>query len=124
MIWNFAGDRPIYAQITEQIKRAVVSGVLEPGARLPSVRDLAREAGVNPNTMQRALAELERGGLVYSQRTSGRFITEDDEFISSLRAELADEQIRGFLDSMLRLGYTTEKTAELITNYERTEENE
>ena len=124
MIWNFAGDRPIYAQITEQIKRAVVSGVLEPGARLPSVRDLAREAGVNPNTMQRALAELERGGLVYSQRTSGRFITEDDEFISSLRAELADEQIKGFLDSMLRLGYTPEKTAELITNYERTEENE
>lgn len=77
MSWNLSSERPIYAQIMERITLDIVSGIYLPGARLPSVRDLAQDAGVNPNTMQKALSELERTGLVISQRTSGRFITED-----------------------------------------------
>ena len=71
MNWQFSNDAPIYAQLIGQIRAGIVSGAFSPGERLPSVRDLAMEAGVNPNTMQRALTELERDGLVYSQRTSG-----------------------------------------------------
>ena len=77
MKWQFSADAPIYAQLVTQIQVGIVSGAFPPGDRLPSVRDLATEAGVNPNTMQRALTELERDGLVYSQRTAGRFVTED-----------------------------------------------
>ena len=77
MTWHFDNDRPIYTQLLEQILFLIVSGQYPPGSKLPSVRDLASEASVNPNTMQRALTELERSGLIYSQRTSGRFVTED-----------------------------------------------
>lgn len=73
MQWQFSNEMPIYSQLVEQIKIGIVSGMFPPGERLPSVRDLATEAGVNPNTMQRAMTELERDGLVYSQRTAGRF---------------------------------------------------
>ena len=75
MPWELDNDRPIYLQLMERIQQDIVSGIYKPGDRLPSVRDLAVEAAVNPNTMQKALSELERSGLVYSQRTSGRFIT-------------------------------------------------
>ena len=81
MDWTFRGDQPIYAQLMQRIKQGIVSGDLPPGSRLPSVRELATEAGVNPNTMQRALQELEREGMVYSQRTAGRFVTEDEKAI-------------------------------------------
>ena len=77
MAWKFNDNAPIYLQIVNTLKRNIASGAYPPGSRLPSVRDLALEAGVNPNTMQRALSELERSGLVNSQRTAGRFITED-----------------------------------------------
>jgi DNA-binding transcriptional regulator YhcF (GntR family) len=77
MNWQFDNDMPIYSQLVGQIKQRIVAGVFPPGERLPSVRDLATDAGVNPNTMQRALQELERNGLVFSQRTAGRFVTED-----------------------------------------------
>ena len=77
MEWNFRSDLPIYSQLVERIKLGIVSGSFRPGERLPSVRDMAAEAGVNPNTMQRALQELERDGMVYAQRTAGRFVTED-----------------------------------------------
>ena len=93
MVWSFSDNRPIYAQIIEHIKRETVSGGLAPGDRLPSVRELATDAGVNPNTMQRALSELERTGLVYSQRTSGRFITENTDLIAAMKADLANEII-------------------------------
>ena len=82
-------DAPIYAQLIRQIRAGIVSGAFSPGERLPSVRDLAMEAGVNPNTMQRALTELERDGLVYSQRTSGRYVTEDRAAIAEARHGLA-----------------------------------
>ena len=105
MKWQISNDAPVYAQLIEQIQVGIVSGVFAPGERLPSVRDLATEAGVNPNTMQRALAELEREGLVYSQRTAGRFVTEDKIMIEQAKLGLAREQIQQFLQSMSRLGY-------------------
>ncbi len=105
MDWTFRGDLPIYSQLIEQIKLAIVSGSLLPGQRLASARDMAMEAGVNPNTMQRALQELERDGMVYSQRTAGRFVTEDMRVIESAKKQFAEEQIRGFLEAMGKLGY-------------------
>lgn len=114
MQWNLSDDRPIYLQLMETITAAIASGTLEAGSRLPSVRELAAEAGVNPNTMQRALAELEREGLLYSQRTSGRFVTDQSDQITQKRKELAMEQIRIFLSSMKDMGYTSEQTLNLI----------
>lgn len=114
MNWLLRGDAPIYAQLVEQIKQGIVSGGFPPGERLPSVRDLATEAGVNPNTMQRALAELERDGLVYSQRTAGRFVTEDREMIEQAKMGLARGQIQAFLESMSRLGYEKKDILELL----------
>ena len=86
MPWNLDSDRPIFLQIIEKIQLDIVSGIYQPGDKLPSVRELAQEASVNPNTMQKALSELERTGLVYSQRTSGRFITEDTSMIQRLKS--------------------------------------
>ncbi len=94
MAWQFRNDIPIYTQLIAQIQQRIVSGALLPGERLPSVRDLAAEAGVNPNTMQRAMMEMEREELVYSQRTAGRFVTEDGERIRRLRESLARNQVR------------------------------
>ncbi|MEG1593627.1 MAG: GntR family transcriptional regulator [Oscillibacter sp.] len=105
MKWQFSNDAPIYSQLIAQITVGIVSGAFPPGERLPSVRDLATEAGVNPNTMQRALTELERDGLVYSQRTAGRFVTEDGGMIDRAKQGLATAHIRNFLAAMTRLGY-------------------
>ena len=114
MEWNFKADLPIYSQLVQQIKLAIVSGIYLPGERLASVRELATEAGVNPNTMQRALQELEREGMVYSQRTSGRFVTEDVKVIENAKKMLAEEQIRSFLASMTKLGYPHEEIVSLL----------
>ncbi len=114
MKWEFLSDAPIYAQLILQIKVGIVSGVFPSGERLPSVRDLATEAGVNPNTMQRALTELERDGLVYSQRTAGRFVTEDREMIDGAKRALAQRHIQAFLDAMCRLGYDREEILTLL----------
>ena len=111
MEWSFRNDLPIYSQLVEQIRLAIVSGVFAPGTRLSSVRDMAAEAGVNPNTLQRALQELERQGLVYSQRTSGRFVTEDTHVIDENKKALAQGQLAAFLDAMKKLGY---ERAEII----------
>ena len=89
MEWNFKDGAPIYAQIIDVMTMRIASSEYEPGDKLPSVRDLAMDAGVNPNTMQRALAELERRGLVFSERTSGRFITRDEAVLKALHADLA-----------------------------------
>ena len=115
MLWQFSGDAPIYSQLIEQIKVGIVSGVFPPGERLPSVRDLATEAGVNPNTMQRALAELERDGLVYSQRTAGRFVTEDNTMINQAKRSLAERHVKTFLEAMLRLGFQKDEIIDLIS---------
>ena len=106
MAWTFKDDRPIYSQLVEQIKIKIISGEWELGGRLSSVRELAEQAGVNPNTIQRALAELERDGLVHSKRTSGRFVTEDENMIKNVREAVAAENIAAFMESMKRLGFT------------------
>lgn len=115
MPWDLLNDRPIYTQLLEQIKRRIVSGEYHAGERLPSVREYAAEAGVNPNTMQKALAELEREGLVWTERTAGRFITEDDTLIQQIREELAREQIQAFIKAMKDLGYSPKDSKELIS---------
>ena len=114
MQWQFSNEMPIYSQPVEQIKIGIVSGMFPPGERLPSVRDLATEAGVNPNTMQRAMTELERDGLVYSQRTAGRFVTEDHAVIQAAKRDLAQRHIPAFLAAMLRLGYRREEIISLL----------
>ena len=114
MQWQFSNEMPIYSQLVEQIKIGIVSGMFPPGERLPSVRDLATEAGVNPNTMQRAMTELERDGLVYSQRTAGRFVTEDHAVIKAAKRDLAQRHIHAFLAAMLRLGYGREEIISLL----------
>ena len=114
MEWQFRNDIPIYTQLVEQIKQRIVSGVFTPGQRLPAVREFALDAGVNPNTMQRALAELERDGLVHSQRTTGRFVTDNAALIGQLREELAGQQLRQFFRAMAELGYQREQIMELV----------
>lgn len=114
MPWNLDDDRPIYLQLMERIRHDIVSGVYQAGDKLPSVRELAVEAAVNPNTMQKALSELERCGLVYSQRTSGRFISDDAEMIRKMRTEIAQEHIHEFFLQMHKLGFSDEDTLEMI----------
>lgn len=114
MAWKLNSERPIYAQIIERITIDIISGNYLPGSRLPSVRELAAEAGVNPNTMQKALSELERTGLIYSQRTSGRFITEDLSMMEEIKNNLAAEQIREFMDKMQKIGFDYSLTVQLI----------
>ncbi|MDE6965261.1 MAG: GntR family transcriptional regulator [Lachnospiraceae bacterium] len=119
MAWKLDSDRPIYTQILEVIQYQIVAGRYQPGERLPSVRDLASEAGVNPNTMQRAFAELERNGLVMAQRTSGRVVTENMEMISEVRNKLAREQIREFIDKMKKLGFEKKEILSLLEQDEK-----
>ena len=114
MKWSFSNDLPIYAQLIEQIKVGIATGAFPPGERLPSVRDLAMEAGVNPNTMQRALAQLENEGLVYSQRTAGRFATEDGERIGEMKRDLAHGHILAFITAMNKLTISQEEAITLL----------
>jgi DNA-binding transcriptional regulator YhcF (GntR family) len=116
MNWNFESDRPIYVQLKEQILLLIVSGTYPAGSKLPPVRDMAAEASVNPNTLQKALSELERDGLVYTQRTSGRYVTEDDKMIQTAKTAMALEQIELFFKQMAGLGYSREESLTLIEN--------
>lgn len=114
MNWNFRNDLPIYSQLMEQITQNIVSGSISPGEKLPSVRDIALEAGVNPNTVQRALADLERSGLVFSLRTSGRFVTEDEALIRETKLRIAEEKVCEFLQAMRKIGCTKQETEALL----------
>lgn len=114
MAWNLEADRPIYAQLIEKIQQQIVTGVYKPGEKIPPVRELAEEASVNPNTMQKALAELERMGLLFSQRTSGRFVTEDETTIRCIKEELASIQMNKFLSVMSELGFDLDATIALL----------
>ena len=109
MDWKLTDDRAIWLQLVEQLTRRIITGVYAPGSKLPSVRELAAEAAVNPNTMQRALMEMEREELVYSQRTAGRFVTEDGQRISKLREDLARGRVKDFLEGMYHLGFQMEE---------------
>lgn len=105
MDWNFENDRPIYIQLVEKLKLAIVAGEYPAGERLPSVRDLAIEIKANPNTVQRALVDLEQTGLIYTQRTNGKFVTEDKELVKRIREELAKEAFSKFQENMKQLGF-------------------
>lgn len=115
MPWDLKSDRPIYSQLVEQIEIRICSGIYVPGSKLPSVRELAQEAAVNPNTMQKALSMLEEDGLLYTNRTSGRFITEDAKMIQQAKQKLAQEQISEFLEKMKSLGFGNAETLSIIS---------
>ena len=118
---QFDSSRPIYAQLVERLKARILAGTYPPGGHLDSVRDLAAAAGVNPNTMQRALAQLEAEGLVRTERTSGRFVTEDIDLIEQLRASAARNIAADFLKKMRSIGYTPQQAAELLRSWNETE---
>ncbi len=124
MEWKFEAGAPIYAQIVETLRVKIVSGSIRPGEKLAPVRELALEAGVNPNTMQRALTELEREGLLYTRRTSGRFVTEDAGVLDAARRDLARRKLRAFLESMGELGFTGEELLALLKSENISEEEE
>ena len=123
MPWNLDSSRPIYLQIIERVQMDIITGRYQPGDKLPSVRDLAQEAAVNPNTMQKALSELERSGLIYSQRTSGRFITEDKELIHQMKKELAAAEVSAFVAHMKQLCISPEEIRQLLAETIEEEEN-
>ncbi len=114
MSWNLDSDRPIFVQIIEHLEYDIVSGSLSPGAKVPSVRELASEAAVNPNTMQRALSEMERLGLMRTERTSGRYVTDDEGVITSLKKDLASVGVDGFIKQMKRLGLDRDEVLKLV----------
>lgn len=117
MEWQFSGEIPIYSQLVEKIKLKIVSGEYIPGQRFPAVRELAQEAGVNPNTMQRAMQELERQGFLFSLRTSGRYVTEDTQLIDETKKTMAGELIQKFLKQMEALGFRREEISRLMTDH-------
>ena len=102
MNWNITAGRPVYVQLVEQLELALVAGEFPPGSRILPVRELAADAGVNPNTMQRALAQLEAEGLVYTERTTGRFVTEDTALLEQLRDETARAMTAEYLEKNAR----------------------
>ncbi len=116
MTWIITADRPVYLQLIEQMELAITAGEYRAGGKLPSVRELAAEASVNPNTMQRAMQELEARGLVKTQRTAGRTITEDETMIQTLRKRKAKEQIEQFWAAMQKLGFTRDETLSMLQN--------
>ena len=117
MSWTFDNNKPIYLQIMDKIKLQIISHKLEPSQQLPTVRELASEAGVNPNTIQRALSDLEREGFVYSKRTAGRFVTKDLDLIFQSRKQLSEEQLQQFVTAMVEFGYEKEELPTVLRDY-------
>ena len=117
MAWKFTSDAPIYLQIMDEIKLRIAQGRLKPGDKVPAVRDLALKAGVNPNTMQKALSELEREGVLYSQRTSGRFVSDQSEANANLKNSIASKHIETYISGMRDLGHSNDEIIDAIKNY-------
>ncbi|MCL2402592.1 MAG: GntR family transcriptional regulator [Oscillospiraceae bacterium] len=114
MAWDLNSARPIYTQIADVIRRRIVGGVYPTGHKLPSVRDLASEAAVNPNTMQRSFAELEQEGLICTERTAGRFVTEDQSVIETQRERLIRSAVFEFAEKMRGIGVESGQLCEQI----------
>ncbi len=119
---EFNNNSPIYTQIVELFKSRIASGQYAPGDRVESVRELSLTMGVNPNTMQRAMSELERDGYLFSERTSGRYITKDTELVDKLKYEMIGSILDKFIQEMLNLGYGKNEIAKLLQK--RLEERE
>ena len=122
MPWEFQDHLPIYAQLMDTLKRRIITGRYLPGEKLPSVRELAAEAGINPNTVQRAFSELEREGLIYTQRAPGKSVTENADEIKSARQALAKTQVAEFLSNMQSLGYSVGDVIVLLQSFNESEE--
>lgn len=123
MEWELDDSRPIYLQIVEQLEFRIISGAYEIGEKLPSVRDMADEASVNPNTMQRALSELERTGLIYTRRAVGRFITEDTDLIKEIKEEFAKRQVDIFFSNMNKIGFDNAESIEFAEKVDKERES-
>lgn len=115
MPWNFDNSIPIYLQIMGEIQRKIFSSELLPGDKLSSIRDLAKEANVNPNTMQKALQELEALGLIQTERTSGKFVTDEETKILQLKEAYIEDKMKPFLTEMKKLGLTKSDVIDRIT---------
>jgi len=116
MDYNFDNDRPIYIQLVEKIKIEIISGKLKPGEKLPSVRELALIAKVNPNTMQKALMDLEELGFITTERTNGKFVTTDVELIENMKKGLAREFVENYLKDMQDIGFTYQESIDYLLN--------
>lgn len=114
MGWNLDDSRPIWPQLKERLMKDIVGGRYEMGGPFPTVRDLAEEAGVNRNTMQRALGELENEGLVITNRTAGRTVTTDESLVADIKAAIAAENVGKFMDEMASLGFNADEVIEII----------
>lgn len=114
MPWELKSDRPIYTQLLEQVEQRIISGEYAPGSKLPSVRELAAEASVNPNTMQRAMAELENRGMIITNRTAGRIVTEDEDILMSIREHRAKDFTEEYLSKMAELKYNQDEIIKFI----------
>ena len=114
MAWILDDSRPIYLQIEDLIKANIIAGVYQPGQKLPSVRDLAAEAAVNPNTMQKALSLLESEGLLYSQGTIGRFVSTDASVLDAAREKMNRETVRTWISEAKSLGISRDKLIKYI----------
>lgn len=117
MPWNFDNSIPIYLQIIQEMKRKIIRKELAPGEKLPSIRDLAKEAGVNPNTMQKALTELETSGLIETERTTGKYVTDNKEQISLLREDYLRERLEPFMKELSSMGLEEEELVSLIRKH-------
>lgn len=104
MDYVFDNERPIYIQLVEMVRILIVSGKFEKGQRLPSVRELALMMKVNPNTMQKALSELEDEKLIYTERTNGKYVTDNEKLIEKTKRKLAEEKVNNYLKSMEDIG--------------------
>lgn len=124
MFKEIDNNKPVYIQLVEQLKVKIISGEIELDSKLDSVRSLAADAMVNPNTMQKALAELEREGFVYSKRTSGRFVTDNKELIENERKNLVKDNVKKTLDTLINLGYTNDEILSLVEEILREDNNE
>ena len=114
MAWELDSKRSIYGQLVDVILRRIVTGVYPSGSKLDSVRELAAEAGVNPNTMQRALSELERTGIISTQRTSGKYVTEDIEMIENIKTKMANDLAEQFFRDLGELGFGSDEMFEIV----------
>ncbi len=116
---DFHNKSPIYLQLMAEIKQKILAGIMAPGEKLPSVRDLAMDEGVNPNTAQKALTQLEAEGLIYTNRTSGRFVTEDAALIRTVRQEFARNSTNDYLDRMEEIGYEEQEIPDLVVKIQK-----
>lgn len=116
MKFTFTNDRPIYLQLVEQLQLYIVSGKIPPGGKLPSVRDLSLQAKVNPNTMQRALSELETDKLIFTERTNGKYVTTNLRQIKKIQDRFLRLKITTFLQDIKKLGYNQEEITEIINS--------